>query len=144
MQNYEHTALYLLAILLHESCRASVAARDTLAHAVAPAQTRPFVEWPDLPPHVQEGRRQTAKNLLAKYIIGAAFPDFGTGATERELAAAIHLAERDAIAAGNVLVQLNRPWVSFEDLPEAAQAGRLRQAAYLRARVFIVTDHSQE
>lgn len=140
MQDYEHTAIYLLAILLHESGRASVAAGDTLAHAVAPKQTRPFVEWPDLPAHVQEGRRQTAKNLLSGHLMGAPFPDFGTGATEQDLAAAIHLAEREAISAGNVLIQLNRPWVAFGDLPEAAQAGRRRQAAYLRSRIFIVAD----
>lgn len=48
-----------------------------------------------------------------------------------ELAEASHNAERKAIEGGFVLIQLDRPWMGFSDLPELAQAGRKRQAFYL-------------
>lgn len=129
---------HLLAILLHESGRAPVAAGQTLAHAVQSPQTRPFVEWPDLPAEVQQGRRLTASNLLARFNVDAdPFPDFGTEpVSEDTLAVEIHAAEREAVDRGLVLVKLNRPWVEFVNLPEQAQEGRRRQARYLLARAW--------
>lgn len=127
----------LLAVLLHESGRAPVAAGQTLAHAVAPPQARPFVEWPDLPAEVQLGRRVTARNLLECFDVGEVFPDLGTEPVSvDQLAAAIHECEREAIERGLVLVKLDRPWIPFGELPEQAQEGRRRQARYLLARVW--------
>lgn len=127
-----------LAVMLHESGRASVVAGDTLAHAVDPTKTRPFIEWPNLPEHVQKGRRLTAQRLLERFHIGDVFPDLGAGETVNGLAAAIHEAERAAVEQGLVLVKLDRPWTTYEDLPEPAKAGRVRQAQYLLARLFFV------
>ena len=129
---------HLLAILLHESGRAPVAAGQTLAHAVQSPQTRPFVEWPDLPAEVQQGRRLTAANLLARFNVEAdSFPVPGDQAFSVDmLAAEIHAAVREAVDRGLVLVKLNRPWVEFADLPEQAQEGRRRQARYLLARAW--------
>lgn len=132
-----HTAVYLLAVLLHESGRQPVAEGKTLAHALKSPQVRPFAEWPDLPADVQNGRRMTARGLLELFHIGEPFPDFGTDpVSDRDLAEAIHESERKAVEAGTVVVKLNRPWTPFADLPPEAQEGRLMQARYLKARAF--------
>lgn len=127
-----------LAHHVHESGRPAVAAGETLAHAVDPAKTRPFIEWDALPPHVVVGRSMTAAGLLAAYNVSDHVPDAAYDDINdemiRELAAAIHNAERKAVENGYVLIQLNRPWVEFADLPEQAQAGRKRQAFYLLQR----------
>lgn len=125
----------LLAVLLHESGRAPVADGQTLAHAVAAPQARPFVEWPDLPADVQLGRRMTARNLLERFDLGEVCPDLGVEPVSvHQLAAAIHECEREAIERGLVLVKLDKPWIPFDELPEQAQKGRRRQARYLLAR----------
>lgn len=132
-------AAEFLAVLIHESGRSSVTAGDTLAHATAPAQTRPFVEWPDLPHEVQRGRRLTAANILNRFhVVAEPFPDLGSGETVESFAAALHESEREAVDHGLVLVKLNRPWVHFGDLPTPAQDGRRRQAKYLLDRFFVV------
>lgn len=128
----------LLAFHLHESVRASVKVGETLAHAVQSPQTRPFVEWADLPPEVVAGRTMSAARLLgafqvAPHVPDAAYDDINDEMVS-ELAAAIHEAERAAVDGGFVLVKLNRPWVPYAELPEQAQAGRKRQAFYLLQR----------
>lgn len=132
----QRTAVCLLAILFHESGRASVAAGNTLAHVFDPTRTRPFVEWSALPEHVQRGRLMTADNLLNRF--GIAEPGQGESVDVGVLASAIHEAERDAVAQGLVLVKFDRPWVPLAELPEPAQAGRFRQASYLLERMTIV------
>lgn len=132
-----HTAIYLLALLLHESGRAPVQEGLTLAHAVQSPQARPFIEWPDLPAEVQHGRKMTADRILDRFHVGDPFPDLGAEPVSvDELAAAIHEAERAAVEAGYVLVKLGRPWVPFRELPEQAQEGRRRQARFLMSRAF--------
>lgn len=138
MPGMDSTTVLLLAILYHESCRVSVAAGDTMAHAVDPAKVRPFVEWPDLPDHVKQGRRLTVTRLLERFHVGEVFPDFGSGEISETLAAAIHEAERAAVDQGLVLIKLDRPWTEFADLPEQAKDGRRRQARFLLERLFIV------
>ena len=128
----------MLAVIYHDSGRASVAAGDTMAHAVDPAKVRPFVEWPDLPLEAGLGRELTARRLLERFHVGGVRPDLGGGETVDTLAPAIHEAERAAVDQGLVLVKLNRPWCGFDDLPEPAKAGRRRQALYLLDRMFIV------
>lgn len=131
------TAIYVLAVLYHESERAPVAAGETLAAAERLAAL-PFVEWGDLPAHVQRGRRMTAEQLLARFSVGAPFPDLGAQPVGVEdLAAAIHEAERPAVEQGLVLRNLGRPWIPFDQLPAPAQDGRRRQARYLLGRAFI-------
>lgn len=126
----------LLALLYHESGRAPVKDGQTLAHTLQP-QERPFIEWPELPTEVQLGRRMTARGLLLRFDIGDPIPDFGTWPVSVDaLATAIHEAERAAVERGLVLEKLNRPWVPFNELPEAAQEGRRRQARFLLARLF--------
>lgn len=127
----------ILAQHVHLSVRASVASGQTLAHAVAPAQTRPFVEWLDLAPHVVAGRTMTAARLLELYDVEMLAEGTGQPVSDdmiNELAAEIHTAEKAAIDGGFVLVKLNRPWIAFAELPEPAQAGRRRQAAFLLER----------
>lgn len=125
----------ILAFHVHESGRASVAAGQTLAHAVQSPAVRPFVEFADLPPRVVAGRTMTASRLLDVFEVKPHAPDVAYDDINDEmiveLAQEIHAAERAAIDAGMVLVQLNRPWVGFSDLPEQAQTGRKRQAVYL-------------
>lgn len=133
-----HLEQHLLAVILHESGRAPVAAGQTLAHAVQSPAERPFVEWADLPEHVQRGRRMTAGHLLERYDVGGEpLPDLGTCPTSvDDLAQAIHECEYFAVTAGLVLVKLDRPWIRFSELPEVAKDGRRRQAAYLLARAW--------
>jgi hypothetical protein len=50
------------AMLLHESAREAVA-RNLLLNRDEFA--RVFVEWPDLPDHAKEGRREQARYLVA-------------------------------------------------------------------------------
>lgn len=127
-----------LAEQVHLSGRAPVDAGQTLAHAVQSPQVRPFIEWPDLPPHVVVGRTMTACALLAAFEVVPHVPDVAyddiNDAMVAELADAIHTAERAAIDSGHVLVKLNRPWIPYAELPEQAQAGRKRQAFYLLQR----------
>lgn len=124
-----------LARLIHEAGRAPVVAGQTLSHAVQSPQTRPFIEWTDLPPHVIAGRTMTAAGLLARFEVKPHVPDVAyddiSDDMVADLAAALHEAERKAIEGGFVLVRLDRPWVPFSDLPEQAQAGRKRQAFHL-------------
>lgn len=134
----DSTLPLLLAILYHESGRASVATGETMAHTVEPAKTRPFVEWPDLPDHVKQGRRLTACQLLERFHVGDPFPDLGSGETVESFAEAIHEAERPAVEQGLVLVKIDRSWTDYADLPEPAKAGRRRQATFLLARLFVV------
>lgn len=131
--------VYFLARELHESGRASVAAGQTLAHAVQSPQVRPFVEWLDLPSHVIAGRIVTAAGLLERYEIAHIVnPQPVDDRAIESLATMIHDSERKAIDNDLVLVRLNRPWVPFADLPEPAQQGRRRQAAYLFSRFEFV------
>ncbi len=134
----------LLAALYHESGRTSVAAGDTLAHAVG--QAKPFTEFGALSEDARDGRLLTAMNLEQRVQF--------TGFTSRDpsaigplirlriwaLARIIHDAEREAIELGKVVVKLDPPraWIPFEQLPEAAQHGRLRQAAFFLARFDVV------
>lgn len=125
----------LLAALYHESSRPSVAAGDTLAHAVR--QARPFTQWGDLRVAAQRGRELTAQHLLAQFDfrvrrgIGRASDD-----AVEHLAQAIHEAERDAVERGWTVVKLDppRPWMPWAELPAPAQEGRRRQARYLLER----------
>lgn len=130
----------MFAYLLHESCRASVAAGTTLAHATDPSKVRPFQDWQDLPPEVRSGRRMTSEAFLVKYEIGRVGIDLDPARPvyADEVAVAIHEAERGAVDAGLVAVKLDRPWVPFADLPEAAKAGRIRQAKFLTERFALV------
>lgn len=130
----------MFAYLLHESCRASVAAGTTLAHATDPSKVRPFQDWQDLPPEVRSGRRMTAEALLAKYEVGRVGIDIMVEVPvyAAEVAAAIHEAERGAVEAGLVAVKLDRPWVPFAELPEPAQAGRIRQAKFMMERFALM------
>lgn len=125
----------ILAMQIHESGRAPVGAGQTLAHAVQSPQVRPFVEWTDLPPRVVAGRTMTAANILEVFEVAPVeFKRAPPDGMLEALAQAIHTAERAAVDAGFVLVRLNRPWVEFADLPEAARAGRMRQAEHLLQR----------
>lgn len=135
-----NTTAILLATLIHDAGRQPVAAGQTLAHAVDPAKTRPFIEFSALPEHVRQGRLLTATRLLQTVeIAGLAVEDPEPHAPETVdwLAAEIHNAERAAVDAGLVLVKLNRPWVAFADLPEQAQEGRRGQARYLLGRLYL-------
>lgn len=136
----------LLAALYHESGRISVAAGDTLAHSVG--QARPFTEFGDLEVDARDGRLLTAMNLEQRIHISGFRPatSLNEPADQAEfqadvewLARAIHDAEREAIELGKVVIKLNppRPWIPFEQLPEAAQAGRRRQATFFLARFDI-------
>lgn len=140
-----HTAIYLLAVMLHESGRQLVAEGKTLAHALKSPQVRPFSEWPDLPAEVQHGRRMTARGLLELFHVGEPFPDLGTDpVSDRDLAEAIHESERKAVEAGRVVVSLGRPWTPFDELPEIAREGRMMQARYLKARAFFAPRQPEE
>lgn len=131
------TAIYLLAALYHESTRRPVNDGKTLAHATGNA--RPFVEWEDLTNDQRDGRRRTARSILCRYSVGEPFPDLGTDPVGTEdLAAAIHECERDAVQRGEVVVNLHRPWVTYDDLPDLAKEGRRMQAAFLKARAFFL------
>lgn len=135
----------LFAALYHESGRSSVAAGDTLAHAVG--QARPFTEFGALSEDARDGRLITAMNLEQRIeIMGFTSRDpsaFGPlaehAALVNRLARLIHEAEREAIDLGKVVVKLDPPrsWIPFEQLPEAAQAGRLRQATFFLSRFDI-------
>ncbi|HRS17744.1 MAG TPA: hypothetical protein P5234_16020 [Thermoanaerobaculaceae bacterium] len=123
--------------LIDDSARQSVAEGKTLAHALEPSRARPFSEWPDLPARVQEGRRQVARGLLRLFYIGAPFPDFGADpVADIDLARALHDCERPMVDSGRSLVDLQRPWIEFSDLPPLAQEGRVMQARYLKVRAF--------
>lgn len=78
----------------------------------------------------------TAAGLLSTYEVREVGPDGQPVCAEMvdDLAAEIHTAERAAIESGHVLVKLDRPWLSFDELPEQAKAGRRRQADYLLGR----------
>lgn len=121
----------LLAIAIHESGRASVAAGHTLAAHVG--QPRPFVEWDDLPEDVREGRRMTAGNLLRQVEFFSPGWEKPTGEQVLFLAQALHLAEREAIERGLVAVKLDPPcpWIPFLQLPFPARHGRMSQARHL-------------
>jgi hypothetical protein len=127
----------VLAALYHESSRVSVAAGDTLAHSAG--QARPFTEFGDLEEDARDGRLLTAMNLEQRIqitgLIDLNRSKYAAETVER-LAYTIHEAEREAIELGKVVVKLNppRPWIPFEQLPEVAQAGRRRQAAFFLAR----------
>lgn len=134
-------AAALLAVVLHDAGRQPVAAGQTLAHAVDPAM-RFFIEWPDLPEHVRQGRLLTAERLLEVVEIAGIehVAEDGQPIPQEAvdwLAEAIHNAERAAIEAGLVLVKLNRPWVAFAELPEQAQEGRRGQARYILGRLHV-------
>lgn len=132
-----HTEIYLLAALLHESCRQLVAEGKTLAHSMG-LQTD-FAEWPRLHPRVHDGRRRTAELLLRRYVIGEPLPDLGTDPVgDADLASSIHECEREAVEAGDVVVNFDRGWVPFSDLPDVAREGRLMQARYLKERAFFM------
>lgn len=141
----------ILAALYHESGRASVAAGDTLAHTAG--QAKPFTEFYDLSEDARDGRLLTAMNLEQRVrFVGFAFPLQPTmnepadqaqhDADVRRFARLIHDAEREAIELGKVVVKLNppRPWIPFDELPEPAQAGRRRQAAFFLARFNVELD----
>lgn len=137
MHEPTHTEVYLLAVLLHESCRRSVAEGKTLAATCGVHVD--FAEWPDLHPRVHHGRRLTARGLLQRFEIGEPLPDLGTDPVgDRDLAIAITECERAAVEAGDVQVMLAKPWTTFDDLPEAAREGRLMQARYLKERAFFM------
>lgn len=137
--------LLILAALYHESGRTSVAAGDTLAHTAG--QARPFAEFNSIRDAAREGRLLTAANLEQRIRIdgfAARDPDSYGPIEEHakindKLARVIHEAEREAIELGWTVVKLEppRPWIPFDDLPEAAQAGRRRQAAYFLSRFEI-------
>lgn len=129
----------LLAALYHESCRPGVAAGTTLAHAVG--QARPFTEFADLSADAMRGRINTASELLGRYSI-AHTVDRMERASDHEveqLAQAIHECEKTAVDRGWTVVKLDppRPWITFADLPEPAQAGRRKQAKYLLDRLVL-------
>lgn len=136
----------LLAALYHESGRTSVAAGDTLAHAVG--QAKPFTEFDALSEDARDGRHLTAMNL-EQHVQFTGFTSRDPSAIgpldlhkaqQAALARIIHDAEREAIELGKVVVKLDPPraWIPFEQLPEAAQAGRLRQAAFFLARFDVI------
>lgn len=114
---------YAIARILHESGRPAVKDGQSVSGATT------SVEWHDLPPVVRAGRL-----LAARHLMGAAFVDdmpAPAGATvlcKEAVARAIHLAERDTIDRGWVLNPTGKPWIEFDQLGEAARAGRLRQA----------------
>lgn len=133
-----HTSILLLAALYHESGRYAVQQGQTLAHAVG--QPRPaFTEFADLPHDALCGRMLTAELLLRTHDIRSLDSMMNVPQVEPDvdaLARAIHQAERGAIRRGLVVVKLNppRPWIPFEELPEAAQNGRRHQARYFLSR----------
>ncbi|MBL9105194.1 MAG: hypothetical protein JNL82_29885 [Myxococcales bacterium] len=137
--------ILILAALYHESGRSSVAAGDTLAHTVG--QAAPFTEFPDISHEAREGRYLTALNLEQRIKITGFTSrdpnDYGPlhehEAIRERLARLIHDAEREAIELGKVVRKLNppRPWIPFDQLPEVAQAGRRRQAAFFLNRFTI-------
>jgi hypothetical protein len=127
----------LFALFIHESGRASVAAGDTLAHAVG--QPRPaFTEWPDIRPDARCGRELTAERLLENHDFRPRThpPEELHESEVMYLANEIHKAEREAIERGLTVVKLDppRPWIPFDDLPEQAKQGRQRQARWFLAR----------
>jgi len=132
----------ILSALYHESGRSSVAAGDTLAHSAG--QAKPFTEFHDLTNEARDGRYLTAKNLLVLVQInGFAANNMSRQASRTYdvdcLARAIHVAEREAIEAGKVVIKLSppRPWIRYDELPPPAQAGRRRQAEFLLSRFDI-------
>ncbi len=127
----------LFALFLHESGRASVAAGDTLAHAVG--QPRPnFTDWPDLRPEARCGRQITAERLLEGHDFRPRThpPEEMHESEVLYLANEIHKAEREAIERGLTVVKLDppRPWIPYDELPEPAKQGRQRQARWFIAR----------
>lgn len=127
----------LFALFLHESGRASVAAGDTLAHAVG--QPRPnFADWPDLRPEARCGRQITAERLLEGHDFRPRThpPEEMHESEVLYLANEIHKAEREAIERGLTVVKLDppRPWIPYDELPEPAKQGRQRQARWFIAR----------
>lgn len=127
----------LFALFLHESGRASVAAGDTLAHAVG--QPRPnFTDWPDLCSEARCGRQITAERLLESHEFRPRThpPEEMHESEVLYLANEIHKAEREAIERGLTVVKLDppRPWIPYDELPEPAKRGRQRQARWFITR----------
>jgi hypothetical protein len=129
----------LLAVLYHESGRASVQAGATLAHSVG--QAKPFTEWSDLRQEARMGREMTAKELLRRFEFApvSAWLEPTTLAIEN-LAEVIHECERLAIDRGWTVIVLDprRPWIPFSDLPEVAKTGRRNQAQFFLARFDVI------
>lgn len=132
-----------LAFILHEAGRRPVNAGQTLA-ATLPQQLERdkaisiqnqihrlrFVEWSALAEHVREGRQLTAGNLL-NLVMPVESGCVSCTISAAELAAHIHDAERDAVERRLTLNAVDRPWLTFDDLPEPARLGRLKQAEFL-------------
>lgn len=133
--------VHVLAALYHESGRTSVAAGDTLAHSAS--QAKPFTEFGNLDRDAKEGRLMTAENIARRVRITGLATQPSDDPRYRDeleqLALIIHECERPAIEAGKVVVKLNppRPWIPFDQLPDVAQAGRRRQAAFFLLRFTI-------
>lgn len=117
---------YEVAKLLHESGRPAAKAGQSVSGVTA------FVGWSDLTCVVRAGRLWSARNLMNAAFVGDAPAPAGSTVLSREaVARAIHLAERTAIDRGWVLNPTGKPWIEFDDLGEAARAGRMRQAEAL-------------
>lgn len=136
----EIVALYNLARALHEAGRPAVEAGETMAAALGAegegASLRPvrvFVEWADLPPRVRHGRLLTACRLAAGLVLGESVPPGATRISGAALAREIHNSEPGAYHFGLTLRPIGVPWLNYDNLPEAARAGRLRQAEALEA-----------
>ncbi len=136
----EIVALYNLARALHEAGRPAVEAGETMAAALgAEGETpillpvRVFVEWADLPPRVRHGRLLTACHLAAGLIMGESVPPGATRISGAALAREIHNSEPSAYHFGLTLRPIGVPWLNYDNLPDAARAGRLRQAEALEA-----------
>lgn len=117
---------YEVAKLLHESGRPAAKAGQSVSGVTA------FVGWSDLTCVVRAGRLWSARNLMNAAFVGdAPAPAGSTVLCKEAVARAIHLAERETIDRGWVLNPTGKPWIEFDDLGEAARAGRMRQAEAL-------------
>lgn len=140
MNAQPHTTIELLAFAIHESCRASVAAGKTLAHAVAPDKVVGFKEWHELPPEARAGKRLTAENFLRRFEVGRCGIDLEVSQPVYaiDVARAIHESEAEAVRHGLAIVKLDRPWTEYDDLPELAREGRLMQGQFIAERFALI------
>ena len=127
-------AVLLLAMLYHESTRASVQAGNTAT------------EWGSLLADGVRGRLLTASEILERFTIdGVAgllegVHDVRLDNDEVEFfARSLHECARPAVDRGWTVVKLDppRPWLGFYDMPPAAQEGRRNQARFLLERLVL-------